>query len=67
MKKFLCILLVTALLFAFAACGGSDTSGENEIKVVVSTEGSGNIAFAYEGEEIDHGGGSHSDDSGNGL
>jgi hypothetical protein len=53
MKKFLCILLVTALLFAFAACGGSDTSGENEIKVVVSTEGSGNIAFAYEGEEID--------------
>ncbi len=26
MKKFLCILLVTALLFAFAACGGSDTS-----------------------------------------
>ncbi len=27
--------------------------GENEIKIVASVEGGGNIAFAYEGEEID--------------
>ena len=53
MRKVLCVLLAVALVFAFAACGGSDTSEENEIKIVANTEGMGSIAFAYEGEEID--------------
>lgn len=54
MKKLLCVLLVLVLVFTLAACGSNNTE-ENEIRIRANTEGMGEIAFAYEGEELDFG------------
>ncbi len=63
MKKVLCLLLASVLIFAFTACGGSQDSGSSDTAdegtaeviatLMINTEGLGSIAYGLEGEDVE--------------